>query len=229
VRSVAEALAALAGGANIIDVKEPSNGPLGAPRVGLVGEIVEAIGGRAPITVAAGELIEGSERAIDLARVPGVSMVKLGLSRLGDADRRRRLLGELCDQRPVGVGLTPCVYADAAEAQGPEPEELLDEAARLGFGWLLVDTWRKEGAGLFHSLDPRRVGALVERGRERGVAVALAGQLRGDTLVTAARLGAPLIGVRGAVCSGGRDGEVGEGLVADVVRLVARGASEDDG
>jgi hypothetical protein len=228
VRSVADARAALAGGASVIDVKEPGLGPLGAPEVEAVRRIVEAIDGRAAVTVAAGELAEGPASAVALARVPGVAMVKVGLSGLADPQPRGLLLRGLRERMPPDVGLTPCAYADYHAAGGPAPEALIEEAADGVGRWVLVDTWRKEGAGLFGSLDPRRVAGLVERGRASGVAVALAGQLRGESLLAAARLGAPLIGVRGAVCQGGRTGTVCSRLVADAVRLVAQGASEDD-
>src|SRR5436309_16136851 len=61
VRSSEEAIAALEGGADIIDVKEPRRGSLGAADPGTVSEIIRVINRRAPVTAAFGELVELSE------------------------------------------------------------------------------------------------------------------------------------------------------------------------
>ena len=48
VRSEEEARAALAGGADIIDAKEPSRGALGAVEIGVLREIVSVVNGLRP-------------------------------------------------------------------------------------------------------------------------------------------------------------------------------------
>jgi (5-formylfuran-3-yl)methyl phosphate synthase len=55
VRSAEEARAALAGGADLIDVKEPSRGPLGRADDQTIREILDEVGGRAPVSAAFGE------------------------------------------------------------------------------------------------------------------------------------------------------------------------------
>jgi uncharacterized protein (UPF0264 family) len=67
VRSPVEAEAALAGGAGIIDVKEPRNGPLGRARAEVWREVQLAVTHRVPVSVALGELNEwfGSARLSD--------------------------------------------------------------------------------------------------------------------------------------------------------------------
>ena len=63
VRDPAEARDALAGGAAIIDVKEPFAGPLGAASTETIGAIAAVVGRKAPWTLACGELIEGGRTA----------------------------------------------------------------------------------------------------------------------------------------------------------------------
>src|SRR4051812_42317194 len=58
VRSPEEALAALTGGADVIDVKEPDRGSLGAADPGTITDIARAVNGRAPVTAAVGELVD---------------------------------------------------------------------------------------------------------------------------------------------------------------------------
>ncbi|MFO1092588.1 MAG: (5-formylfuran-3-yl)methyl phosphate synthase [Planctomycetaceae bacterium] len=56
VRNADEAIAALAGGADIIDVKEPRRGPLGMADANIVADIVACAGDRAPVSAALGEV-----------------------------------------------------------------------------------------------------------------------------------------------------------------------------
>src|SRR5437016_5096196 len=58
VRSAAEAEAALAGGAQVIDVKEPLRGALGRADDAAIAAVVEAVAGRCPVSAALGELRE---------------------------------------------------------------------------------------------------------------------------------------------------------------------------
>ena len=58
VRNVTEALTALEAGADVIDVKEPTRGSLGAADSATLAAIAQAVGGRAPVTAALGELTD---------------------------------------------------------------------------------------------------------------------------------------------------------------------------
>src|SRR5688572_22177610 len=82
VRSAEEAVAALAGGADVIDVKEPNRGPLGAADPQTIAEIVRVVRGRVPVTAAAGELLDAGERGATRpveSLLSGVSLFKIGL------------------------------------------------------------------------------------------------------------------------------------------------------
>ncbi len=72
VRSALEALEALAGGADVIDVKEPTRGSLGAADVATISEVVRAVNNRAIVTAALGELTEFASRyaSNDLCGMP---------------------------------------------------------------------------------------------------------------------------------------------------------------
>src|SRR5437870_6982957 len=82
VRSASEAEAALAGGAHLIDVKEPGRGPLGRADDATIAAVVQRVAGRRPVSVALGELHEQG-RCYPGA---GLSYVKWGLHQLGGAD-----------------------------------------------------------------------------------------------------------------------------------------------
>jgi hypothetical protein len=58
VRTPAEAEEALAGGASIVDVKEPLQGALGRAEPAVISGIAAAVGSRVPWTMACGELAQ---------------------------------------------------------------------------------------------------------------------------------------------------------------------------
>ena len=90
VRDVDEANAALLGGADIIDIKEPKQGPLGAASLQTIWQIFEFVDGRAPVSAACGELCDGSNPAA--SDLPPLAFVKIGLSGCqGVPDWRERL------------------------------------------------------------------------------------------------------------------------------------------
>src|SRR5437773_1981197 len=79
----AEAEEAIAGGAAIIDVKEPDRGPLGRADAFTALEVIRKVNGRRLVSVALGELAECShESVLEWLRVvgPGVTFGKLGLA-----------------------------------------------------------------------------------------------------------------------------------------------------
>ena len=85
VRSAAEAQTALAGGAALIDVKEPERGPLGRADDATVAEVVAAVASRCPVSAALGEIrwgvpaspLEGFRRCAYLK--PGLAGAWLGI------------------------------------------------------------------------------------------------------------------------------------------------------
>src|SRR5437879_2488209 len=58
VRSSEEAAAALAGGAHVIDIKEPAHGSLGRADDQTVSAVLACVAGRRPVSAALGELVD---------------------------------------------------------------------------------------------------------------------------------------------------------------------------
>jgi uncharacterized protein (UPF0264 family) len=209
VRNPIEAVAALAGGADVIDVKEPDRGSLGAADPTTIAAVVRSVGGRAPVTAATGELLElGSAGEF---RIPaGVSLFKIGLAGCRDlADWKSRwqeaiatLAGRNASQ-PVGVA-----YADWLAADSPEPDAVLAAAVELGCPALLIDTWDKSDGSLFDHWRPSSLATFVRTAQTFNLTVVLAGSLVGESVAAAARLRPDLIAVRTAACVAGRRSSV---------------------
>jgi (5-formylfuran-3-yl)methyl phosphate synthase len=201
VRSATEAEAALAGGAALIDVKEPARGSLGRPDEETVAAVIRCVGGQRPVSAALGELKDTPAPF----QLPGLSYAKWGLAgcarnsewRRDLEDARRSLEGSGCR----GV---VAAYADWRRAEAPPPLDVCWQVCREGWPVLLLDTWKKDGSTLLDWMGTAEIGELCCLCRRSGVRIALAGSLGRRELSALQNVRPDWFAVRSAVCSGGR-------------------------
>src|SRR5438045_3731812 len=91
VRSAGEVAAALGGGADIIDAKEPSRGSLGPVEQSVLRDINASVPTSVPLSVALGDFQEGAAAvaaiaALELTARPAGVFVKLGLAGVFTSD-----------------------------------------------------------------------------------------------------------------------------------------------
>lgn len=260
VRDAAEAQDARAGGAAIIDVKDPGAGPLGAASVDEAARIAMAVAGSLPLTLACGELRAGAGavvqhlrdvaeaivearshagRSAETSEVPmsGISAAGIPTSGLHGFEMRtpaavkagpagldlagwQRAYEALVALMPTGVTAVAVAYADWQACAAPPPERLIDAAADLGCGVLLLDTFGKAGGGVFACL-PDETRAWIGRARAAGMQVAVAGGVEPHQVAAAVAAGADVVAVRTAACDGGRQGRVNRERVATLARAFA--------
>jgi uncharacterized protein (UPF0264 family) len=220
VRDATEAIAALTGGADLIDIKEPSRGPLGRADATTIAAVVQAVGGRVPVSAALGELREWAlfRGADELSG--GVRYVKWGLSGLESHWRHQlhiaRMIGRL--QELVAVA-----YADWVFAEAPRPADVVAFAVAdqpLQAPVVLFDTFQKSGMTLLDWLSIEEVTTLVKTCHGAGVKVALAGSLTYLEIERLRDVRPDWFAVRGAACDGGRDGTISEKRVRQLADLV---------
>ena len=203
-----EARAAAAAGADIIDVKNPAEGSLGAPSPSVIADIRAAVPAALPVSAAIGDMpnLPGTAALAALgAAHSGAAFVKVGLwgaSTEADAVALLRAVREAAPDAVVVAG----AYADARRVpHAPLAPELLPRVARAaGVDVCLLDTAVKDGRGLLDWLSPEALTALVDEAHELGLEVALAGALRAEDLPVVRATGADIAGVRSAACAGGR-------------------------
>jgi uncharacterized protein (UPF0264 family) len=201
----AEARAAAGAGADIIDVKNPAEGSLGAPSPSVIADIRAAVPVARPVSAAIGDMpnLPGTAALAALgAAHSGAAFVKVGLwgaSTETDAIALLRAVREAAPDAAVVAG----AYADARRvAHPPLAPELLPRVARAaGVDVCLLDTAVKDGRGLLDWLAPAALTALVAEAHELGLAIALAGALRADDLPVVGATGADIVGVRSAACA----------------------------
>ncbi len=225
--SAEEALQALAGGAEIIDVKDPREGALGAPSPRVLSEVVRAVGAAAPVSVALGDFPDLPHAAALAARgaaLTGASYVKLGLRGVRELDRAVALMSAVADAVGTTTAVIAATYADGRALEPPAlaPQLLPEVVERAGISGALIDTFVKDGRGLYGWLSEPEVAELIARTHAAGGSFGVAGQLiRGQLR----RVPADVVGVRSAVCRGGdRTAGLDAELVAAAVAELRAGA-----
>lgn len=214
VASAAEASAALAGGADVIDAKDSSAGALGAVSLDVLRAIRGRVAGARPLTAALGDAADEAaiEHAAHAFAAAGAALVKVGFAGIATAGRVAALTTAAVRGARAGSheksGVVAVAYADADHAACLALAAFVDAAARAGAAGVLLDTADKEGPGLRGLIAPDALAAWVARAHQSGLLVALAGKLTAEDLPFVRDTGADIAGVRGAACDGGRTGRV---------------------
>ena len=207
VRSAEEAAAALDAGADLIDVKDPTKGPLGMAHHETVAAVVEAVGGEVPVSAALGEWSPDVLTAAHWHLELPLTYVKWGLAGYKSGPAWGEELLETRRQVPAGVEVVAVAYADWEKANSVPPAEVARFAKRFRYRAFLLDTFAKDGKTLLDWMTPAEVAELVAGLKRGGVRVAVGGSLKLEQIRQLKGVAPDWFAVRGAVCAGGkRDG-----------------------
>jgi uncharacterized protein (UPF0264 family) len=197
VRDVVEASAAFAAGADLIDVKEPLNGALGAAPIGTVEAVVKALPASAETSAVAGDHddADGFVAAARAVAGTGVSFIKVGL---GAALARPSAIARIGRELAGSGRLVAVLFADERTDAGLAPH-----LARAGFAGAMIDTRSKAGGRLTDLMTPAEISAFVAGCRAAGLLAGLAGSLRVEDIPGLAGAKPDILGFRGGLCVGG--------------------------
>lgn len=222
VRDLDEARIVFDAGVDLIDLKQPADGALGALPPEVISEVVGFVAGRTLTSATAGNIepdAEAVQAAMQCIAATGVDYVKAGLFpaawRQGGRDYAavRACLGGLVPLN--GVRRIAVMFADLAP-----PLDLVDAVVEAGFDGIMVDTALKTGHSLPDVATDDWLASFIGGARARGLLCGLAGSLREGHIAPLARLAPDYLGFRGALCAGQARAHA---LGADAVRRV-RGA-----
>ena len=218
VRDAAEALSAMEGGADIVDLKEPRRGSLGCVGRMECQTILAAMESnrhdRPLLSIAMGELRDFHSPDFHDWPLNRFQFAKIGLASF-DSDSEwvvrwrawRESLPREC--APVAVA-----YVDPA-ACAPPPERVIEVATSLGVRHALLDTFDKvPGRGLMDHLQRKELLDLRALAENLSITLVLAGSLNLSQAAELADVGFAIVAVRGAVCDGDRYGTINAVKVA---------------
>jgi dihydroneopterin aldolase len=235
-----EATLALAGGADVIDLKDPTRGALGAVDPAMVRATVALVAGRRPVSAATGEMPMQPDTVLPAARAmaaAGADMVEQGIFPGGAPKACIGALAPLAAR----TRLVAVLFADRAPDFG-----LLPLLAEHGFAGAMLDTAEKGGRGLLDATPLPRLREFLAACRAHGLQAGLAGALEPPDVPRLLLLGPDVLGFRGALCRAGDrraaldldavqairgliPPEAAPGSAVDYRLLAARGYGHDSG
>lgn len=229
IRAASELSAALAG-ADIVDVKEPLQGPLGMASGEVLSEIASGLETAArddvELSIALGELREWSAERPLVALPRRVKYVKLGLSGMQHVldwqERWGRLRYRMSESTHAPLEWIAVAYADAEAAEAPPVREVLDVAIRSGCRGLLIDTFDKRSGSLCSHFRPAEIRAVVSEGQRAGLTIALAGRIAWNDVPELLAYRPDILGVRSLVCQAGDRGLAVDPASVDRFRAALR-------
>lgn len=211
VASIDEIDAAVSGGADIIDLKDPARGALGAWGIADIHGAVARLRGIRPVSATVGDLPMEPNLIADAARSvasAGVDFVKVGLFPGANCRACIAALADVAaDARIVAV-----LFADR------EPDfALLPSLRDARFHGVMLDTADKSGGSLRDCISAQTLSRFVAAGRALGLYVGLSGSLMPHDIPPLSLLGPDFLGFRRALCgTEGRTGKIDLDCVAGV-------------
>lgn len=200
-----EAQDAIAAGADILDVKNPAEGSLGAPAPDVVQRIRAITPSIVKLSVAIGDMpnLPGTAALAALGAAScGADYIKVGLwgpESEAEAIALLRRVRQAVSAFPA-VAVIAAGYADAHRVGRLDPRLLPRIARAAGVAGCLLDTALKDGHSLFDFLTAEALRALAEEAHTAGLLFALAGALQEKDLPLVGNVGADVVGVRTAAC-----------------------------
>ena len=201
VADLEELALAARGGADILDLKDPRSGALGAWVLDDIARATRTAGQwpvRRPLSATVGDLPMAPPAVTDrVARTwaCGVDFVKIGLHPSGDP---AACVAALAPQARRGTRIVAVLFADL----WPDANRLLPDIARAGFAGAMLDTAGKVTGGLLRHKTASELARFVEQARGLGLLTGLAGSLSLADIPALLPLAPDYLGFRTALCAG---------------------------
>lgn len=197
VNNLADAFLVAESGADIVDLKQPDQGALGALSKDEVTEIVMALPSSVQISATVGDLEFIPEVIIPAVRTmldTGVDIVKIGLFPGGDLRASLAALSQFTSQNHKLIAV---LFADSEIDL-----KILPELATAKFSGVMLDTMHKYSGRLTDLLSHEKLSEFVDTAKQLNLLTGLAGSLQAQDIPVLLTLDADYLGFRGALCRG---------------------------
>jgi len=195
VSNVIEAEIVLYAGVDIIDIKDPGKGVLGAVRHNIVNDIVNKIAGRCLTSATIGDLPMHAEciaDAISAMAETGVDIVKVGVF---SKTLTTEVLSAIKRQAENNIDIVMVFFADKKPTL--DSITMLDDACIMG---VMLDTADKNKGSLRTICSDEQLKRFIIEARSAGLMTGLAGSLKIVDIEPLLILAPDYLGFRGALC-----------------------------
>jgi (5-formylfuran-3-yl)methyl phosphate synthase len=229
-----EASEAIAGGADIIDVKNPQEGALGANYPWVIKRIKELTPKSLEISCTLGEIgnLPGSVSLAALGAASlGVNYIKVGLNGIKTPEEAIFMLQKVsraAKEFNPKIKIVVAGYAEAEKIGTINPQLIPEIAQKSKVEVAMIDTAVKDGKNLFDHLNSKQLKTFIDSAHGFGLETALAGSLRKQDLEVIYGLGADIAGLRGAACTNNNrfTGQINRKLVTELVEAVKQAETQ---
>jgi uncharacterized protein (UPF0264 family) len=220
VNSLKEALLVLSAEVDIIDLKQPALGALGALERVDVKQIVTAIAGRRPVSATIGDLPMQPEvifNAVQLMAETGVDYIKIGFFPGDDWLGTLKKLSSVVLQNQALIAV---LFADT------QPDlTIMATLKASGFVGVMLDTMDKQQGSLTQVMTAEQIARFVSQAKELKLLCGLAGSLRLIDIPELMAYHPDYLGFRGALCQEhNRVGPLNE-MAVNAINLAMQAAS----
>ncbi len=212
VNSLAEALLVLNAEVDIIDLKQPEQGALGALEVADVKKIVAEIAGRCLVSATIGDLPMQPElvfNAVKAMSETGVDYIKIGFFPGDDWQGTVNKLAELTGQNHALIAV---LFADTQFDFA-----IIKLLKVAGFKGVMLDTMNKQSGALLQVMSMAKIVGFIAQVRKLELMCGLAGSLRLEDIPVLLPNKVDYLGFRGALCqAGNRVGQLNKQAVMQI-------------
>ena len=206
VQNLPEALEALRGGADIVDIKNLQEALVGSAHPMVAQEVRAVAPPDKHVSITLG-VVPNQAGTVAMAAYAAGSLhatsVKVGFMNTEYAAAVDTLVQARRALEGTDTKLIGSLFADNPLYDGLDAHLTVRMCRESGCDGFLVDTLTKDGRNLFDFLTEADLRAMVLEGKEAGMSTALSGHLRIEDLDELTRINPDIVGVRGAVCRKG--------------------------
>jgi len=224
--NIDEARSAMLGGADILDVKNPKEGSLGANFPWAIKQIADMARGIVPISATIGDLDykPGTASLAALgAAFSGADYIKAGLLGIRTVEQAEDILSSIVKsvkEFDPKKKVVAAAYSDYKRVGSISPMVLPGVANKVGADLVMVDTAIKDGKSTFEFMSQADLEVFINLAHICGEEVAIAGTIGFHHLQLLKGLQPDIIGVRGVVCGGDRQDSIKAELVEKLKELL---------
>jgi len=195
VSNLEEAALAMGAGADIIDLKQPALGALGALDVDLVRQIVSMIDGKCPVSATIGDLPMQPEPVFNAVKAMAetrADYIKIGFFPGGDWQETVAKLTSLTQQN---LALIAVLFADNSVDLS-----IMEALKKAGFKGVMLDTMNKDKGSLTQLMAYSEIAVFVSHAKAWQLLCGLAGSLKLEDITSLLTHQPDYLGFRGALC-----------------------------
>lgn len=194
-------------GCDILDLKNPREGSLGANYPWVIREILKIVPKETEVSIAIGD-IPNLPGTVSLAILGALQFrpdyIKVGLHGTMTETEAIELIKKAVKtvkEENISSKTVIAGYADYYRVNSINPIHLPDIAYNAGASIVMIDTAIKDGRTLLDLMSLEELAEFVKRCHKKKLKVALAGSLNAVHIDKIAEIGTDILGVRGAVCA----------------------------